>query len=309
MRSSMRVRIVAAVAMVAVALAAAAPAFATTSLTLDGSTTLYPLASKWASVYKAKYHWSITVAGGGSGQGIKDAESGVVNIGMSSRSKASSDPSDLVFTPVARDVLSIAINSKFYSSYSKYFKELTPMQVQQIFRGQVTNWHQLSSHLPSHSIDLMGRSGSSGTYTYFKQMFLTNETASGLVGGTMYIQSSRTRQYASNGMVRSAVAGDEYAIGYISFAYIDSALHAVAIQQPANRILSNGSIVATPSSAKGHYIAPSLTTARNGTYVYVRPLFFVTKGAPSGNAKTFINWCLSSTGQSYCAGQHYLTLK
>ncbi len=43
--------------------------------------------------------------------------------------------------------------------------------------------------------------------------------------------------------------------------------------------------------------------------MYVRPLYFVTKGAPTGNAETFINWCLSSAGQSYCAGQHYLKLQ
>jgi phosphate transport system substrate-binding protein len=310
MQRSTRIRIAAMVATVAMVVGVAAPAFAATLLNIDGSTTVYPLGTTWAKAYmKGHSGWTISVSGGGSGTGVKDAESGHVAIGMSSRSKASNDPSDLVFTPVARDVLTIVINPKLYSSYKSYISRLTIMQVQKIFRGQITNWKQINSHLPSHAIDLMGRTGSSGTYSYFKDMFLTNSSGSGLVGSSKYTQSSRTRQFASNGMVRSSVAGDKYAIGYLSEAYVDGSVHAMALQQPANRILVDGSTRATSSSAAGHYITPSLTTAKNGTYVYVRPVFFVTKGAAANAAKTFLTWCLSSAGQSYCSGQHFLTLR
>jgi phosphate transport system substrate-binding protein len=320
MKRSMRVRIAAAIAVVAMVVTAATPAFAVT-LHIDGSTTLWPLASKWASVYKASKGWSITVAGGGSGTGVKDAASGKVDIGMSSRAKASSDAAGTVFTPVARDALVIVVNQKFYKKYPNYIYRLSAMQVQKIFRGQITNWKQINSHLPSHSINLAGRTGSSGTYTYFKQTFLSSRTAEGLIpgmhegsssgpvtSGTLYTQSSRTRQFASNGLVRSTVGGDMYSIGYLSEAYVDSTVKVLNLPAPAHYYDSDYISHDTPSSLAGHWIVPSTTTALNGTYKYVRPLYFVTNGAPAGNAKTFIDWCLSSTGQSYAPGQHFLKL-
>lgn len=276
MLRSMRVRIAAAAATIAMVVTAVTPAFAATTLHIDGSTTLQPLAQKWASVYKAKYHWNITVAGGGSGKGISDAQNGVVDLGMSSRVKAAADPSDLVFTAVARDALAIVINPNLYKAYPKYIYKMTPSMVEKVFRGQVTNWHQVDSHLPSHSIDLMGRTGSSGTYSYFKSSFLENA----------YKQSTRTRTYASNGMVRSAVSGDKYAIGYLAMSYVNSSVKALNLLMPSG-------------SHRGHYVVATKANALNGSYVYVRDLFFVTKGNPSGSALTFLNWCKGSTGQSY----------
>jgi phosphate transport system substrate-binding protein len=285
------------------------PAFAATTLHINGSTTLYPLAAKWASVYKAAHGWSITVAGGGSGKGISDVKSGAVDIGMSSRKKQASDGDSVVFTPVARDGLTIVVSRKLYNAYPSYINKMTPSQVQKIYRGQITNWKQVNSKLPNHSIDLIGRTGSSGTYTYFKQMFLTSGTASGIIGSTTYKQSPRTRTYASNGMVRSAVANDKYAIGYLSEAYVNSTVKALAIKMPTHYYDTNYVVHTTPSSIAGKYVTPTTTNCLNGTYKYVRPLYFVTKGTPSGKVATFMNWCKSSTGQKYATSQHFLKLK
>jgi phosphate transport system substrate-binding protein len=308
MQRSIRVRVAAAVATVALVVTATAPAFAATTLHIDGSTTLFPLASKWASVYKAAHSWSITVAGGGSGKGISDVKGGSVDIGMSSRMKQASDGDSVVFTPVARDALVIVVNAAFHKKYPKYIYRLSAMQVQQIFRGQITNWKQINPNLPSHAIDLVGRTGSSGTYTYFKQMFLTSGTSTGMIGSTTYKQSSRTRTYASNGIVRSTVASDQYAIGYLSDAYVNSSVTVLNLPAPAHYYDLNYNVHTTSSSLAGKWIVPTTNTALNGTYLYVRPLYFVTVGAPAGNAKTFINWCLSSAGQGYASGQHFLKL-
>jgi phosphate transport system substrate-binding protein len=226
---------------------------------------------------------------------------------MSSRMKQSSDGA-AVFTPVARDALVIVISQKMYKKYPKYIYKLTALQVQKIFRGQITNWKQINSKLPSHSINLVGRTGSSGTYTYFKQMFLTSGTASGLIGSTSYKQSARTKTYASNGIVRSTVANDMYSIGYLSEAYVNSTVKPINLPAPTYYYDANYNVQTTAASLAGHYVVPSTTTALNGTYKYVRPLYFVTKTAPTGDAKTFIDWCLSATGQSYAPGQRFLKL-
>jgi phosphate transport system substrate-binding protein len=316
MMSSTRVRIAAAVATIALVATTAAPAFALTAvhLKISGSTTLFPLASKWASVYKgASSGSSITVVGGGSGKGISDVNAGNVAIGMSSRMKQSSD-GGAVFTAVARDALVIVVNAKFQKAYPNYIYRMSPTQVQQIFRGQITNWKQINSHLPSHSINLVGRTGSSGTYTYFKQMFLTSGTATGEIGSTTYKQSSRTKTFASNGIVRSTVAGDMYSIGYLSEAYVDSTVKPLNMPRPAHWYDSDYVVHDTPSQYIGQWVVPSTTSAlknagsASGAYTYVRPLYFVTAHAPSGDALTFINWCKGTSGQSYVSGQHFLKM-
>jgi phosphate transport system substrate-binding protein len=305
---STRTRLAALIVTVVMLASVATPAFAATTLHIDGSTTLFPLAAKWASVYKASRGWSITVAGGGSGKGISDVKAGSVDIGMSSRAKQASDGSSVVFTPVARDALVIVINPALQKKYKKYIYRMSPSMVQKIFRGQVTKWKQVNGHLPNKSINLVGRTGSSGTYTYFKQMFLTNGTDKGLIGSTMYKQSARTRTYASNGVVRSAVARDMYAIGYLSEAYVNTSVKVLNMPIPANYYDVNYVAHATPASQVGKWVVPSVGTALNGTYKYVRPLYFVTLGAPSGNAKSFIDWCNSGAGQAYAPGQHFLKL-
>jgi len=288
MMRSIHVRVAATIATAALVLTAAAPAFAAVDLKISGSTTLQPLASTWAKAYKDSHSGSsITVSGGGSGKGVTDAENGIVDIGMSSAVKKSSDPSDLVFTAVARDALIIVVNPAISKNTVLY--KMTPAMVRRIFLGQVTNWHQIDSRLPSHSIDLKGRTGASGTYSYFKSQFLKSGEK----------QSSRTATYSSNGLVRSHVASDKYAIGYLAMSYQTSKVRAL------NLLMNSG-----PQA--GHYVVPTKTNALNGNYIYVRDLFFITKGALSEDhnkdAKTFITWCLSSTGQKYNSPAGYLPL-
>jgi phosphate transport system substrate-binding protein len=283
MKHSTYVRIGAAIATAALVVATAAPAFAAVSLKLSGSTTLQPLAVKWASVYKTLYPGStFTILMGGSSVGVSDAESGNSDIGMSSAVKKSTDPANLVFTPVARDAVVIAVNPSLWNK--NYLYKMTPAMVKRIFLGQVTNWHQVDSHLPSHTIDLKGRTGASGTYSYFKSVFL---------GGTP--QSGRVASYSSNGAVRSNVHLDKYSIGYLAMSYVNSSVRVL------NLLMTSG-----PQS--GHYVVPNKTNALNGNYTYVRDLFFVTKGAPAGQAATFTKWCLSTKGQSYNAAAGYLPL-
>ncbi|MGB4437759.1 MAG: stalk domain-containing protein, partial [Sedimentibacter sp.] len=58
----------------------------TGTIKISGSTTVQPIAQKAADkLIAANKGLSITVAGGGSGAGIKDATGGTVNVGMSSR--------------------------------------------------------------------------------------------------------------------------------------------------------------------------------------------------------------------------------
>ena len=184
---------------------------------------------------------------------------------MSSRVKTASDGA-AVMTPVARDALAIVVNP------SNPVKSLTPAQVKGIYTGKYTKWSQVGAKKtkkfnPKKAIVLAGRTGSSGTYEYFK---------ADVLGGTR--QSKRTKGYASNGMVRSKVASDKYAIGYVGMAFINKKVKPVRV---------NG-------------VSPTKANALAGSYPWVRDLYFVNYPAYpiTGEAKSFVDWCLSPAGQA-----------
>lgn len=276
-------RFSAAVALAAMIGTAVAPAAAYAgTIRLVGSTSLQPLAQTWATAYhKAHPGTKVTVAGGGSGAGFTAAKNGSAELGMSSKTKADSDK-NAQLTPVARDAVAVVVNPK------TNVQVLTPDYIKGIYTGKYKTWKQIGGKSSktfnaNHAIVLVGRTGASGTYDYFK---------STLLGGSK--QSSKTKQYASNGMVRSAVARDKYAIGYMSLGYINKSVRGIRI---------------APAKGKSA-VAPTQANARSGKYKYVRYLYFVNYSAHPRSAETqaFVNYCLSSAGQKY-ASKEYLPVR
>ena len=51
-------------------------------------------------------------------------------------------------------------------------------------------------------------------------------------------------------------------------------------------------------TADGPAVLPSVETALDGTYPIARPLLYYTNGQPSGLNKIFVDYCLSSDGQT-----------
>jgi phosphate transport system substrate-binding protein len=268
-------RAAATAALIAVTATVATPAVAMAgTVRLSGSTTVQPLAQAWANAYRSSHpDTSFSVTGGGSGTGFKDAAKGV-SIGMSSRVKTSTDGA-AIMTPVARDAVAIVVNP------NNNVRSLTAAQVKGIYTGKYKTWKQVGGKTSkkfnaNKPIVLAGRTGASGTYEYFKAAAL---------GGTR--QSKSTKGYASNGMVRTKVASDKYAIGYVGMAFVNNKVAAVRINT----------------------VSPTKANALSGRYPWVRELYFV--HYPSypitGEAKSFVDFCLSPTGQSIAA-RSYLPL-
>jgi phosphate transport system substrate-binding protein len=269
------------VALIAVVATVAAPAIAVAgTVRLSGSTTVFPLAQSWANAYHAAHSGtSFSVNGGGSGTGFKDAAKGTT-IGMSSRESAGSDSVSAaggapVMTPVARDAVAIIVNP------NNNVRSLTKAQIQGIYSGKYKTWKQVGGKTSKKfnakkPIVLAGRTGASGTYDYFKTSMMNGAR-----------QSSRTKMYASNGMVRSKVSSDKYAIGYVSMAFINKKVVGVRIDK----------------------VAPTKANALSKRYPYVRDLYFVNyPNFPiTGEAKSFVDYCLSPAGQAI-AGKEFLPL-
>jgi phosphate transport system substrate-binding protein len=246
----------------ALALMAAIPAFAPASaaakptITMSGSTSVAPLAALLARKYLqvCDHCVSFKLLQGGSDIGVADVAAGRVTIGNSSRDPKPSDPGGLVFNKIAHDALCLVTNE------ANPLPGLDQAGVQAIFSGNVRSWSDVPGSSQSGTIDTIVRTPASGTQDAFQKIFM----------GTKKIFSGAS-QKASNGLVQQAVKGDPNGIGYVSLAFTDG-VHTVPYQG----------------------VDCNLRNAKSGQYGGLRNFYMVTRGAPTGAAKKWINWVTHS---------------
>jgi len=111
------------------------------TLTIGGSTTVFPIIEKEKDAFKAIYpQVSITVSSTGSGAGITAVIAGTVDIAMSSRDlKSSETGKDLMNYTIASDAITIIVNPE-----NTYVDSITMAQLKAIYKGEITNWEDLT---------------------------------------------------------------------------------------------------------------------------------------------------------------------
>lgn len=257
---------------VAVALlTCAAIGFAALSGTVNiaGSTSVQPLAEELAQAFMQKNSGvKIFVQGGGSGAGIKSALTGTADIGASSRDLKPEEKGLLYETVIARDGIAMVVNK------ANPVSDLTMTQLQKIYTGEYTNWNQVGG--PNMKIVVVNREAGSGTRGAFEEIVL------GKLANT-----SNCLVQASTGAAQQTAAVTKEAIAYISLGSLD---------QKAVKALKVEGVVCSDSNIK------------SGSYKIQRPFLLLTKSAPTGVAKAFLDYILSPEGQKIVA-QDYLTVK
>jgi len=243
-------------AAVAMALIAVPTAGAQQKIVTGGSTGLQVLASALAEEYgrATKKKVRVTVSGGGSGAGITGAATGRFQIGNSSRDKRSSDAADLVFTPITKEPFTVIVNK------ANPIKGLTAKQVEGIFLGEITNWSQVG-WAAGGAIKCFSRVQTSGTRPSFEKLFLNGKSV-----------SNNCPALASNALDRASVVNSKSGIAYVTYMYT---------------VGSGGKAVKTlPIDG----VTPSLQNTVTGKYKFWNCQYFVTKGEPAGDVKTYIDW-------------------
>ena len=244
------------------------------SISIAGSTTVLPISQECANLFMEKYpNVQVSVAGGGSGAGIKSAGSGEVDIGEASRNIKESEflsYPDLTAFSVAKDSVAIVINPQNPLAGNL---DLTIDQVAQIFSGEITNWKDLGG--PDHEIDVYTREEGSGTREVFVEYVMEGKDFAANVGVK-----------PSNGEMRAAVAGDQYGIAYVSFGYLDSSL----------------------SAAKINGVDAKVDNVNNGQYPITRILWMFTKGTPTNLELAFIEFVQSPAGQKVVEDEGYIPI-
>jgi len=228
------------------------------TVTISGSTSVYPLAAQLARTYVRSEGRGtrFRIAQGGSDIGVADAAAGRVTIGLSSRDPLPNDPGGIVFSRISRDALCVVTNP------ANRVNNLSEEQIRAVYGGRVRDWGGVPGATVSGTVQVVVRVPASGTQDAFQALFLGGPANR---GGTSPTSTAQVEQ--SNGLVAQAVRSNPRAIGYVSLAFARGL---------------------NPVQFKG--VDCTLRNARSGQYGGARNFYFVSRGRLSGQALRFYRW-------------------
>jgi phosphate transport system substrate-binding protein len=241
------------------------------TLKIAGGTAHIPVMKEAAKmVMEANPDIRITIAGGGSGVGIKQVGEGLIDIGNAGRKATDKEVSDygLVMHKWAIDGVGAVVNPK------NPVTELTTQQLQDIYSGKISNWKELGGE--DRTINLYDRDAASGTRSVFWKKGLKKAEV-----------SAKANVVPSNGAMKTSIAGDPYSIGFVSVGHIDDTVAPVTLDG----------------------VAPTLENVKSGAFTVSRGIYSITKGEAQGMAKLFIDFIFSPTGQKLVQEKGFIAVK
>lgn len=235
------------------------------TIVITGSTSVEKILNDMSDEFQA-LHPNVTIeyTGSGSSAGIKDTIARTNNVGASSRSikkEEMTQGGDMKVITFAYDGIAVIVNPE-----NTGVSNLTVDQLAGIYSGKIKNWSEVGGK--DEGIFVISREESSGTRTAFEELIGLKD-AGGLTTSAAVSEG--------NGPVQAGVAGNKYAIGYVSFSYINQSVKAVSVEN----------------------VAPSAENAKAGTYKLARPFNFVyyeDNATPIG--KAFLDFSVSGEGQA-----------
>jgi phosphate transport system substrate-binding protein len=252
-------------------------------ITLDGSSTVYPISEAVAEEFLASIgaRTRPTVGVSGTGGGFKKFLAGEIDINDASRpisaseiAEASANGMEYLEIPVAYDGLSVVINPN-----NTWVDHLTVSELQMIWQpdSTVDSWDDIRAGWPAQPIRLYGAGTDSGTFDYF------TEVVNGKAGAS---RPDYTASEDDNVLV-TGIEGDENALGYFGYAYY---------QENQDRL----KLVPIDNGNGSGPIAPNPTTINDGTYAPLsRPVFiYLSKaGAAKPQVRAFVEFYLEIAPQ------------
>lgn len=231
------------------------------TISISGSTSVGPLMEKLAEKFEAdNSNVSIEINEVGSSAGIKDAINGVSEMGMSSRELKDEEESQVKATTIAYDGIAIITNN------NNPIKNITIDEIKGIYTGQITNWNQIEGGKDA-PIVVVSREEGSGTRDAFQE--IVGYKSEELIPDAMIANAT--------GAVKETVAGNDNAIGFVSFEYLDDKVNIVNVEN----------------------VEPTAELVKSGEYKISRPFIVVNKeGSLSEEGQKFIDFILSDEGQT-----------
>lgn len=166
-------------------------------------------------------------------------------------------PEGLWYMPVAVTGVAIVVHP------ANPVRELTLLQLRDLFRGEINSWAQLGAS--GESVVVLSREDGAAMRRAFESRVMGEQRVT-LTAAIM----------PSDAAVIEAVAATPGAIGYVSLASVDPIVKTLSIEG----------------------VAPSPRSLTDGSYPITMPLYFVSRTEPGGEARAFIQFLLSREGQA-----------
>ncbi|UYM17247.1 phosphate ABC transporter substrate-binding protein [Endozoicomonas euniceicola] len=249
------------------------------SISISGSTSVTELMEVLGETFQGSHpDVVVEVQGTGSSAGIRAANDGTSQIGMSSRSVADGELSEGVKKiTLAHDGIAVVVNN------SNAVTNMTTDQISAIYKGEITNWNEVGGS--DSPIVVVTRDPASGTRGAFEDiMSLKMKTEDGKKISAI---SASAQVAAGNGAVKTTVAQNDFAIGYISLGSVDNSLKALSV---------NG-VEATPANIS------------SGDYGVARPFELMFKSADQSEAShAYLDWMLTEEAQRIVKEKGYISV-
>ncbi|HQO03312.1 MAG TPA: PstS family phosphate ABC transporter substrate-binding protein [Spirochaetota bacterium] len=187
------------------------------TITIYGSTTIEPITRKIAEAYMDNRAVDIVTACNGSHDGINKLINGGCDIADASAKISAAEMNtaktkgvDIKEFPFARDLVVPIVH------HDNPVKNLTKAQLRDIFSGKVRNWSDVGG--TASEIDVAIRADTSGTHDVWNRIIL---------GGRKEFTGAVAQ--ASNSSVLAYVAANKNAVGYVSYAFLNSDVKMISI--------------------------------------------------------------------------------
>ncbi|MCA9714842.1 MAG: PstS family phosphate ABC transporter substrate-binding protein [Myxococcales bacterium] len=230
------------------------------AITVDGSSTVYPITEAVAEEFKNEGAGRVTIGVSGTGGGFKKFCKGEVEITGASRPIKPSEVEscgqagvEYIELPVSYDGIVVVVHPS-----NTWVESFTVDELKKIWapaaQGVVMKWSDVREGWPDKPLRLFGAGVDSGTYDYFTKAIVGEEHAS---------RGDFTSSEDDNVLVQG-ISSDENALGFFGYAYY-------AENQDKLRVIPVDDGV--PGNGDGP-ITPSVETVADATYQPLsRPVF------------------------------------
>ena len=250
---------------------------------ISGSSIIQSLAEDVGKLYQQKYGQPVYVQGGGSMTGIKNAISGISDIGMVSRALKKTEKSKLRYTTIGFDAVAIIVNKR------NPLNEINRTTLITIYNGTIKNWKEITTW--DQTISLVSKQPGRSTLELFENytgLEHSRDTRKGING---YI-AKETYEVGSNLEGVTLVGGMPGAIGYVS---VGTAISLIEKGMPIKILGLNG-------------VAATKENVLNGTYPIRRELNLVYRKDYKG-IKNYLKLFLSIEGQEIVKDQGFIPVR
>lgn len=200
---------------------------------------------------------NITIAGGGSGLGIKQVSAQVIDLANSGRKPSAAEvkKGKLKLFRFAIDGIAIIVNKE------NKLSNLSTKDLQDMFSGKITNFKDLG--FSDSKINLYTRDESSATRKVFWKKALKKSSI-----------NPKARVVSSNASMKTIISNDKNGIGIVSLGLVDSSVKVISLNK----------------------VFPSVASINDSTYQVARGLYLLSSGKASALASAYISYLRSPDG-------------